>query len=314
MVCINCAGLPAELIESELFGSSRGSFTGSLDRTGIFKHANFSTVFLDELSEMPLHLQSKLLRFIQDKRVRRVGGVGDELVDVRVVAAVNQNPLTCIKEKRLREDLYYRLSTITVMVPPLRDRSADILPLAISYLDFFSERYKRKVPALEPETIELLRNYDWPGNVRQLINEMNRCALLCNGKVGVNDLSVFYADDDVQKWVTADLDSLSPVDRSEVTVIVAALRANQFNKRVTCVKLGMGRSTLHAKIARWGIKTPATDERVAEQTLLHTATPDPSDAPAPSPRAASPSPRKSERSSAPPAGASGEPAGGGLLD
>jgi len=312
--------LPADLIESELFGSSKGSFTGSLDRTGIFKHANFSTVFLDELSEMPLHLQSKLLRFIQDKRVRRVGSVGDEPVDVRVIAAVNKDPRACVKENRLREDLYYRLSTVTVLVPPLRDRPPDILPLANAYLNFFSEQYKHKPPVMETAVVEMLSNYEWPGNVRQLINEMNRCALLCNGKISVSDLTIQQdmltdaSEDDLQNWLGVPVSSLSELERAEAKAIVRCLIVNKFNKVTASQKLGIGRQTLYSKIKAWGVKTPATDSRVAERTLLHTESAEPKDAPAPSPPPAPRAPRKSERSSAPPAEASEEQSEGGFLD
>lgn len=280
MVCLNCAGLPAELIESELFGSARGAFTGSSDRVGLIKHAEGSTVFLDELSEMPLQLQSKLLRFLQDKRVRRVGAVTSEVVNVRILAAVNKEPRFCIQEKTLREDLYYRLSAVTIIVPLLRNRPEDIMPLAATYLNYFSEEFKRKPPILSSKIEKALVTYRWPGNVRELKNEMNRCALLCGDSVNLEDLSILpnaSSDDhiEIQEWVAVDISKLSEIDRSELAAIVNTFIACQFNKVEACKRLGIGRQTLYNKIHRYGIKNqdrdarrirmPATSAQPAEQ-------------------------------------------------
>lgn len=319
MVCINCAGLPADLIESELFGSTKGSFTGSVDRTGIFKHASFGTVFLDELSEMPLALQSKLLRFIQDKKVRRVGAVGDEIVDVRIIAAVNRQPMECVKQNKLREDLYYRLSTITISVPPLRDRPPDIMPLAKAYLDFFSNQYQHPPPEIDPKVEGMFMKYDWPGNVRQLINEMNRCALLCNGKISLSDLSInqellLEEGDILQQWIDGDIGQLTEIQKAEARAIITVMIATKFNKNEASRRLGIGRQTLYNKIRALGIKTLASDVRVAERTLLHTESAEPKAAPAPSPAPPPRAPRTVEQSFSPPPAKSPEPTEEGLLD
>lgn len=274
MVCVNCAGLPSELIESELFGSSKGSYTGSLDRIGLMRHAHTSTVFLDELSEMPLHLQAKLLRFLQDKRIRRVGSTGEETVDVRIIAAINRPPDVCIKQQRLREDLYYRLSTITIRIPPLRQRPEDILPLADAYLNFFSEQFDRTTPVIDKDAKDLILRYEWPGNVRQLQNEMNRCALLCDGKVGVNDLALHIEDDsdiDLQSRMSARLDSLTLMEKAEAQIIVKTLRENSYNVTITADKLGVSRQTLYQRIKVWGIKTAINDVQFSMQTPAHNA-------------------------------------------
>lgn len=318
MVCINCAGLPAELIESELFGSSKGSFTGGLDRIGLLKHANLNTVFLDELSEMPLHLQAKLLRFIQDKRIRRVGSIGEETVDVRVIAAINRLPADCVKQKRLREDLYYRLGTVTVVVPPLRDRLDDILPLARAYLQFYSAQFKREAPKIDKKVEALFMDYPWPGNVRQLQNEMNRCALLCNGSVNVDDLNIQAdlptSELDIQTYLTADVSKMSVIEKGEARTVIKMLLETKWNKHEAALRLGMGRQTLYHRIRDWGIKTPATDAQLAERTLLHSEPSALPAAPAPSP-SPPPAPERSvERLPESSASKSPEPQEGGLLD
>ena len=297
MICVNCAGLPADLVESELFGSTKGAFTGSVsERVGLVKYANGSTLFLDELSEMPLGLQSKLLRFIQDKRVRRVGGVADELVDTRIIAAVNKDPRLCIAEHRLREDLYYRLSTLTLTVPPLRQRPEDIIPLAKAYLAFFSEQFKRSTPAMSPAIEDLLRSYHWPGNVRQLLNEMNRCALLCNGKININDLSV----EPGVAAIACDK-GVGRLALGEAKTILEMLVATRYNCNAACARLGISRGTLYAKIKKYGITMPAKRGRVAQRSPHHSARAAPSSAPPPSPTPAPPSPRSVEPPAEPPA-------------
>jgi len=276
MLCINCAGLPAELIESELFGSIRGAFTGSADRMGLIQHAANSTLFLDELSEMPLGLQSKLLRFLQDRQVRRVGSVSSETVNVRVIAAINKEPRLCISEKNLREDLYYRLSTITIAVPLLRDRPQDIMPLACVYLKYFSEQFNRKPPTFSAKIEKALLAYHWPGNVRQLQNEMTRCALLCDDIINLEDLSIQHeltrcerealTLEALQKVANTDVTIFSSIERAELKIIVDVLMACNFNKQQARIMLGIGRQTLYNKIRKYGIKLP-NDCRLTDEIL-----------------------------------------------
>ena len=297
MVCVNCAGLPPDLVESELFGSIKGAFTGSTaERMGLVKYANGSTLFLDELSEMPLGLQSKLLRFIQDRQVRRVGGVAAELVDTRIIAAVNKDPRLCIAEHRLREDLYYRLSTLTLTVPPLRHRPEDIIPMAKAYLTFFSEQFKRLTPVMSPVIEDLLRGYHWPGNVRQLLNEMNRCALLCNGKINVGDLNI-----EPDAVASASDKSVGGLALGEAKTILEMLAATRYNCNAACSRLGISRGTLYAKIKKYGITMPAKRARVAQRSPHHSAHAAPSSAPPLSPKPARPSPRSAEPPAEPPA-------------
>jgi two-component system response regulator AtoC len=183
-VAVNCAALPEHLLESELFGHRKGAFTGAaFDKMGLFQHADGGTIFLDEIGSMALGLQSKLLRFLQDKEMRRVGDTQTVKVDVRVVAATNEPLQDKLREKAFREDLYYRISVIPISLPPLRERVEDIPMLAHHFVQTICERQSRPAPQLPEEVIELLKSYRWPGNVRELLNAMERACALCDGGV-----------------------------------------------------------------------------------------------------------------------------------
>src|SRR6516225_1253031 len=192
IIKINCAALPRELIESELFGSVRGAFTGAnSDREGLFRQAEGGTLFLDEISEMPVDTQSKLLRVLQDQEVRPVGGKTAYKTNCRIVAATNRKPEEAIKDGKLREDLFYRISAISVYLPPLRERREDILPLANAFLKRFASQANRVIRGFSSGAIERLTGFDWPGNVRQLQNEVQRAVLLCEGdEVDAADMSI----------------------------------------------------------------------------------------------------------------------------
>lgn len=295
LVCVNCAGLPSELVESELFGSRRGSFTGSVDdRMGLIKYADGGTLFLDELSEMPLHMQSKLLRFIQDRRIRRVGNVVHENIDTRIIAAVNKPPQECIQKKQLREDLYYRLSVVTVTVPPLRERRDDIVPLATAYLRYYSAQFERPVPKLSAEAAAMLCSHPWPGNVRQLINTMTRCALLCTGSISSMDLALDPVDtteDNIQMWLKRDFTTMPVKEQIEARQLIVALIKSKFNRNNAASVLGVTRGTLYSKIVRLGIRMPARNEPVEPQTPHRNGHAIPLDAPSPSPLPVLPAPR-----------------------
>jgi DNA-binding NtrC family response regulator len=189
-VAVNCAALPEHLLESELFGHRKGAFTGAaFDKVGLFQHAEGGTIFLDEVGSMALGLQSKLLRFLQDKEVRRVGDTEMIPVDVRVVAATNEPLQARLKDKSFREDLYYRISVIPIQLPPLRDRVDDIPLLIAHFVESLSQRMGRPVPHVPEEVLEVLRVYKWPGNVRELLNAIERaCALCDNGSISLKDL------------------------------------------------------------------------------------------------------------------------------
>src|SRR3989441_7720601 len=248
---INCAALPRELIESELFGSVKGAFTGSQgDREGLFRQAEGGTLLLDEISEMPLDTQSKLLRVLQEKEVRPVGGRASYKTDCRILAATNRQVDDAIKDGKLREDLYYRITTISVSLPPLRDRPDDILPFAPAFLKRYASQADRPLSDFTPEAAGRLRKYDWPGNVRQLQNEVQRAVLMCEGKiVDVQDLSVTDAT------INSGLDdeNLTLMEAMERNKIVEILRETNGNKLEAAKRLGIGRQTLYNKIKAYAI-------------------------------------------------------------
>ncbi|MFB3925598.1 MAG: sigma 54-interacting transcriptional regulator [Syntrophales bacterium] len=189
-VKIDCAALPANLLESELFGYERGSFTNANKegKRGLFEVADKGTLFLDEIGEVPFELQSKLLNAIQDREIKRIGGLSSLAVDVRIIAATNRNLEEMVKEKKFRKDLYYRLKVIPVYIPPLRDRIEDIIPLVNYYLDYFNKMYKTK-KYISNEGIKCLSEYDWPGNIRELKNSIERLVIMAPGDyIQVNDI------------------------------------------------------------------------------------------------------------------------------
>jgi len=178
-IAINCAAIPETLLESELFGYEKGAFTDArAQKRGIFELADKGTLFLDEIGEIPLMLQAKLLRVLEEQCFRRLGGLKDINVDLRVVAATNKNLREAVKENAFRQDLYFRLNVIHVVIPPLRDRREDIAPLASFFVQHYNKKFKRQIQGLAPETMRLLLHYDWPGNVRELRNTVERAMIL----------------------------------------------------------------------------------------------------------------------------------------
>ena len=255
IIKINCAALPRELIESELFGSVKGAFTGATsDREGLFRQAEGGTLFLDEISEMPIDTQSKLLRVLQDQEVRPVGGKTSFRTNCRIVAATNRKPEDAIKDAKLREDLYYRISAISVHLPPLRERRDDIMPLAESFLKRFSAQANRALKGFAPDAAERLTSFDWPGNVRQLQNEIQRGVLLCEGnEVRASDLSISYMKAAISSGESDT--SFTLLEGVERNAIVQMLKETNGNKLETAKRLGIGRQTLYNKIKAYGIET-----------------------------------------------------------
>ena len=260
MVRINCAALPRELIESELFGASKGAYTGATaSRNGLLAEASGGTLFLDEIAEMPLGTQAKLLRVLQYKEYRPVGGTVNLQANCRIIAATNREVLPAIQESRLRADLYYRIGAITLHLAPLRERPEDILPLADLFISRSATQFNRKVVGLTPAAGEAIQLFPWPGNVRQLENEMQRAVLMCErDQIDVCDLAAeLPADSDVKVH--------SPLERAEREVIVATLKECAGNKRETARKLGIARPTLYKKLADYGIETVKSHPSEAPQ-------------------------------------------------
>ncbi|HEV2692791.1 MAG TPA: sigma-54 dependent transcriptional regulator [Verrucomicrobiae bacterium] len=254
IIKVNCAALPRELIESELFGSKKGSFTGATaDREGLFRQAEGGTLFLDEISEMPIDTQSKLLRVLQDQEVRPVGSTTSFKTNCRIIAATNRKPEDAIKDGKMREDLFYRISAISVYLPPLRERRDDIMPLANVFLKRFSAQANRVLRGFTPQAVERLTSFEWPGNVRQLQNEIQRAVLLSEGpEVNVTDLSI----SDVKFIPTEGHDTaFTLLEGVERNAIIQMLKETGGNKLETAKRLGIGRQTLYNKIKGYGIDT-----------------------------------------------------------
>jgi transcriptional regulator with PAS, ATPase and Fis domain len=250
---VNCAALPRELIESELFGSVKGAFTGAqADREGLFRQAEGGTLLLDELAEMPVDTQTKLLRVLQEKEVRPVGGRTSYKTNVRIIASTNIEVEVAIRAGKLREDLYYRISAITLHLPPLRERREDIVPLATSFLKRFAAQAGRTMTGFTPAAQEKIRRYDWPGNVRQLQNEIQRALLMTDNQIiDVADLSI---QDAAAGEAPAEETDLTLLEGMERNTIVQMLKETNGNKLETAKRLGIGRQTLYNKIKAYNIE------------------------------------------------------------
>jgi DNA-binding NtrC family response regulator len=253
VIKINCAALPRELIESELFGSVKGAFTGAhTDRAGLFREAEDGTLFLDEISEMPIDTQSKLLRVLQDQEVRPVGGKTSYKTNCRLIAATNRRPEEAIKDGKLREDLFYRISAISVHLPPLRERREDIMPLANAFLKRFAAQANRPLTGFTESAVERFTNFDWPGNVRQLQNEVQRAVLLCEGNsVDATDLSITSVRTQGVETQDTNFTLLEGVERN---AIMQMLKETGGNKLEAAKRLGIGRQTLYNKIKAYGLE------------------------------------------------------------
>jgi two-component system, NtrC family, response regulator AtoC len=241
-VAVNCAALSPTLIESELFGHERGAFTGAAaQHLGRFERAHGGTLFLDEIGELDGNLQSKLLRVLQERTFERVGGAREIAVDVRVIAATNRELKKLVAEGRFREDLYYRLNRFPLSIPPLRDRLADIQPLAEFFLKRAAAELGKKPPEITRRAIDALAAYRWPGNVRELENLMERMAILCEERIEASDLDML----DVRErrpllW--------RDIERKAIT---DALRANQGNRTLAARQLGISLRTLQYRLKEY---------------------------------------------------------------
>ncbi|MCC7125516.1 MAG: sigma-54-dependent Fis family transcriptional regulator [Acidobacteria bacterium] len=269
---VNCAAIPEELIESELFGHARGAFTGAVaDKPGRFEQAHGGTIFLDEIGDMSLKTQAKVLRVLQEQVMERVGGTQRIRVDVRVLAATNKDLTVEIREGRFREDLYFRLNVIPIFVPPLRERRDDIPLLAEHFMALMAAEYGRRPKRFAPEAIARLQHYAWPGNVRQLRNTVERLIIMVAADtITALDLAFLGRDDNggMAVWPgELPTPSLSPTvgklaearDQFEREYILRALSASQGNMSRTADILGLERSNLYKKMRAFGI-APKRDE------------------------------------------------------
>jgi two-component system response regulator HydG len=254
---LNCAAITETLLESELFGHERGAFTGADRRKeGRFRLANRGSIFLDEVSEMSVAMQAKLLRVLQEKEIQRVGGEEVLRVDVRVMAATNRDLKAEIKAGRFREDLYYRLNVVTLPVPALRERREDIPLLAQHFLKSFAEKNRKQIKGFTPQAMDRLVRYHWPGNVRELMNAVERGVILCRGDyVSEMDFPLSVSDVPVpeQEPAREELVADLPLEEVEKVTILKTLESAGGNKSETARRLGITRRTLHKKLKKYGV-------------------------------------------------------------
>ncbi len=265
-VSINCASIPGNLLESELFGYEKGAFTDAKTRKlGLLEKGDGGTVFLDEIGDMEAPLQAKLLRVLEESKFRRLGSVEDIKIDTRFVSATNQSLEKLIAENRFREDLYYRLKVINIVIPPLRERRQDIELLLKFYLDYFNRKFKKNVREISPGALELLQNYQWRGNVRELKNMVERIMILEDSEIITEEhlpLEVFSAGRDKGKFGLAlprEYDFRQGVDFNELVksfssyLIEEAMKVAGGNKAKTARLLNMDRGTLRYQIKKLGV-------------------------------------------------------------
>ena len=255
---INCAALPKDLIESELFGHMKGAFTGAMtDKVGLLEEAHHGSLLLDEITEMPTDLQAKLLRVLEERVVRRLGGAKSLPVDFRLISSTNRSAEVAVKEGHLRRDLYFRINTVTIQVPPLRDRRDDIPILVQAFLEHYRAKHARQVDEIEPETYRRLLQYPWPGNVRELQHAIERAVLVARThEITVADLpeALQHGSVDGDEGTIAPSEvpsgSLEDIERAS---ILKALDATRWNKQAAAALLGLRRPTLYSKMRKHNI-------------------------------------------------------------
>lgn len=250
-IAVNCAALPSSLLESELFGHEKGSFTGAHTRhIGKFEQANLGTILLDEITEMDLNLQSKLLRVLQEKEIDRVGGSSTIPIKTRIIATSNRDISKIVACGQFRQDLYYRLHVIHIQIPPLRERGGEILPLANHFLKNYCLQFGRPTPTINPQAEHQLKSYDWPGNIRELQNTIQRAILLSkNNVISGEDLNLIQIinSEESDHW-TKHLPIGHPLRDVETQFILATLKHHEGNRTHAAKTLGISLRTLRNKI------------------------------------------------------------------
>ncbi|WP_276166123.1 sigma-54-dependent transcriptional regulator [Zobellia alginiliquefaciens] len=243
-VAVNCGAIPENLLESELFGYVKGAFTGANDnRSGFFQAAEGGTLFLDEIGTAPLTVQTKLLRALQEKEITKVGSRKNEKIDIRIIAATNADLQNDIQEKRFREDLYYRLTVVEINVPPLRNRKSDIPLLVDKFLLKYGVEYKDRLLKISPDALEILKRYNWPGNIRELENVVQRAVIMCDGAIGVKDLP-----EALKYQIDFPEENYKPLREMEKEYVQRVLLHTQGNKTKAAEILQIDRKTLREKI------------------------------------------------------------------
>jgi formate hydrogenlyase transcriptional activator len=263
LAAVNCAAIPAALLESELFGHERGAFTGAMTHNmGRFQAADGGTLFLDEIGDLPLELQPKLLRVLQEKQIERLGCVRPIPVDVRVIAATSQDLWHMVQERKFRADLYYRLNVFPIHLPPLRERKEDIPLLIKHFVRKFAAHQGKSIDCIADEVIELLKHHDWPGNIRELQNVMERAVIMTKGPV----LHPQTAELRIQNAGPAPARTLAEAERAHITATLRETNWVVGGRRGAAAQLGLPRTTLITMMQRHGItrEMPAMPARNSE--------------------------------------------------
>jgi len=252
-VAINCAAIPDTLLESELFGYEKGAFTGAAKQTrGKIEYAEGGTLFLDEVGDLPMTLQVKLLRFLQERIIERLGGRQEIPVDVRVVCATHQDLPALVKEGRFREDLYYRVSEITIRIPPLRERDGDALLLARTFLDEFGGEHRRNLRGFTPDAVEAIESYGWPGNVRELENRVKRAVIMAEGnRITAEEMELA----DSVSGVALNLNLREVREAAERAAVQRAMSLFSSNISQAAEALGVSRPTFYDLMNKYGLKS-----------------------------------------------------------
>jgi DNA-binding NtrC family response regulator len=254
-IAVNAAAIPESLMESEIFGHERGSFTGAIGmRPGCFEQANGGTLLLDEIAEMPMSLQPKLLRVLADGRVRRLGGQQEFTFDVRVIAATNRDPLKAIEEGRLREDLYYRLNVVPIALPSLRDRLDDVPLLVQHFIAEFNRKHGLDIVGITDEALAMLKVYSWPGNVRELSNIIERAVVLAKSEwIEERDISPYIRDGAIPEKLVFPVGATTVADAERELILKTLERAGQ-NKAEAARQLGVDVKTIYNKLKAYNIE------------------------------------------------------------
>ena len=253
----NCAAIPANLLESELFGHKRGAFTGATEnKSGNIEQADGGTLFLDEIAEMPLELQSKLLSFLESRKLRRLGETSEREVDIRLITATNRNLEEMVKEGIFRQDLFFRINVVNCELPPLREMERDVIHIASKYIDEFNQHFNKKVTGLTPSAESVLLSHSWPGNVRELKNVIERAMLFTEkDRLADGDLKITFNEDKSEDIKSSNCFCLTPAgidwEKHEKDMLSQALQLTDRNQSKAARLLGMSRDTFIYRLKKY---------------------------------------------------------------
>jgi formate hydrogenlyase transcriptional activator len=268
-VALNCAAIPSALLESELFGHERGAYTGAVSQTiGRFQAADRGTLFLDEIGDLPLELQPKLLRVLQEQQFERLGGGRTVQVDVRVIAATNQDLWRMVQERRFRADLYYRLNVFPITLPPLRERGGDIPLLVEHFVQKFAKRQGKSIDQIPDHVMETIKSHSWPGNIRELQNFIERAVIMTRGPVLRPEMPELMT----RAAVSAPVRTLAEAERAHITAMLREANSVVGGRNGAAARLGLSRTTLIGRMRKLGISRDAAQSREGrEQSQTSTA-------------------------------------------